>query len=237
MKKLLLWVIPLAYLLLANTTIQKMTGLSTLDAYIVYKIGFAILLLVGVILTRTTKEVGTSLNLNVGVIRYLWLFGVFACVQIGVNGFNVDSTMFTKYLVLAIAIGVIEEVVFRGILFNMLKGRSQIKIVLISASLFASIHFVNFFGGMSPWFVALQIFAAFSIGLLLGVARIKDTTIWMVVIAHTLINFSTFVSVGVGNPELNTAEILMWVIPSLAFFVMGFFSLKDLKKPQVVEGR
>jgi membrane protease YdiL (CAAX protease family) len=237
MRKILLWAIPLAYLLLANTTIQKLTGLSTLDAYIVYKIGFAILLLVGVILTRTTREVGTSLNLNIGVIRYLWLFGVFACVQIGVNGFNVDSIMFIKYLVLAIAIGVIEEVVFRGILFSMLKGRSKIKIVLISASVFASIHFVNFFGGMSPWFVALQVFAAFSIGLMLGVARIKDTTIWMVVIAHTLINFSTFVSVGLGNPELNTAEVLMWVIPSLAFFLMGVLSLKDLRKPQTAEGR
>ena len=155
MKRILLWVIPLAYLILANTTIQKITGFSTLDAYIVYKVGFAILLLVGVIFTHTTKEVGTSLNLNVGVIKYLWLFGVFAC---------------------------------------------------------------------------LQIFAAFSIGLMLGVARLKDTTIWMVVIAHTLINFSTFVSVGLGNPELNTSEVLMWVIPSLAFFLMGVFSLKDLSK-------
>jgi membrane protease YdiL (CAAX protease family) len=230
MKRILLWVIPLAYLILANTTILKITGFSTLDAYIVYKVGFAILLLVGVIFTHTTKEVGTSLNLNVGVIKYLWLFGVFACIQIGVNGFNVDSTMFIKYLILAIAIGVIEEVIFRGILFNMLKGRSQIKIVLISASAFASIHLVNLFGGMNPWFVVLQIFAAFSIGLMLGVARLKDTTIWMIVIAHTLINFSAFVSVGLGNPELNTSEVLMWVIPSLAFFLMGVFSLKDLSK-------
>jgi membrane protease YdiL (CAAX protease family) len=230
MKRILLWVIPLAYLILANTTILKITGFSALDAYIVYKVGFAILLLVGVIFTHTTKEVGTSLNLNVGVIKYLWLFGVFACIQIGVNGFNVDSTMFIKYLILAIAIGVIEEVIFRGILFNMLKGRSQIKIVLISASAFASIHLVNLFGGMNPWFVVLQIFAAFSIGLMLGVARLKDTTIWMIVIAHTLINFSAFVSVGLGNPELNTSEVIMWVIPSLAFFLMGVFSLKDLSK-------
>jgi membrane protease YdiL (CAAX protease family) len=230
MKKLLLWVIPLAYLLLANSAIREIMGLSTLDAYIVYKIGFAALLLAGVILTGNTKVVGISMQMNVGVVKYLWLFGVFACVQIGVNGFNVDSTIFIKYLVLAIAIGIIEEVVFRGILFNLLKGRTQINIVLISASVFASIHLVNFFGGMNPWFVALQIFAAFSIGLMLGVARMKDTTIWMVVIAHTLINFSTFVSVGLENQKLNTTEVLMWIIPSLAFFIMGVISLKALRE-------
>lgn len=42
-------------------------------------------------------------------------------------------------------------------------------------AVFASIHLVNFFGGMSPVFVALQLFAAFSIGLMLGVARIIAT--------------------------------------------------------------
>ena len=159
MRNFLLWAVPLGYLFMANTAISKITGLSTLDAYIVYKIGLAVLLLVGVILTRATKEVGTSLHLNVAVVKYLWLFGVFACVQIAVNGFNVDSTMFVKYLVLAIAIGVIEEVVFRGILFNFLRDRTPIKIVLISAAAFASIHLVNLSGGMSPLFVALQVFA------------------------------------------------------------------------------
>ena len=98
MRNFLLWAVPLGYLFMANTAISKITGLSTLDAYIVYKIGLAVLLLVGVILTRATKEVGTSLHLNVAVVKYLWLFGVFACVQIAVNGFNVDSTMFGKYL-------------------------------------------------------------------------------------------------------------------------------------------
>jgi len=230
MKKLLLWIIPLAYLIMANTTIQKVTGLSTLDSYIIYKVGLALLFLVGVILTHTTREVGTSLKVKIAVIKYLWLFVVFACLQIAVNGFNVDSTMFIKYLLLAIAIGIIEELVFRGILFHLLRGRTQIKIVLISASVFAAIHLLNFFGGMSPLFIGLQIFAAFSIGLMLGVARMKDNTIWMVVIAHTLINLSTFVSVGLENPKLNTTEVLMWLIPSLAFFLAGIIMLKDLNK-------
>ncbi len=233
MKKLLLWIIPLAYFILANTAIKKITGLSTLDSYIIYKVGLALLLLVGVILTHTTKEIGTSLKVKVGVIRYLWLFAVFAVVQIAVNGFNVDSTMFIKYLILAIAIGIIEELLFRGILFHLLKRRTKIKIVLVSASVFAAIHLLNFFGGMSSLFIGLQIFAAFSIGLMLGVARMKDNTIWMVVIAHTLINFSTFVSVGLGNPKSNTTEVLMWLIPSLAFFLAGIISLKGLNKVSI----
>ena len=83
---------------------------------------------------------------------------------------------------------------------------------------------------MSPLFVSIQVFAAFSIGLMLGVARIKDGTIWMVVIAHTLINFSTFVSVGLDNPKLNTTDVLMWVIPSLAFCIMGVINLRNLKE-------
>jgi len=230
MKKILLWAVPLSYLFLANTTIRTMTELSALDSYIMYKIGLALLLLTGVILTRTSKEVGISLSMNVRLIKQLWLFGLFACVQISVYGFNVNATIFTKYLVLALAIGVIEELVFRGILFNLLKNKTQIKIVLISASAFASIHLLNLLSGMSPVFVGLQIFAALSIGLMLGVVRIKDTSIWIVVIAHALINFATFVSVGLENPKLNTTEVLMWLVPSIAFFIHGIIGLKGLMK-------
>jgi len=78
--------------------------------------------------------------------------------------------------------GLVEEMLFRGILFNHLLRFSRPKItILISSILFSFIHFSVI---SLPWL--------FSIGMILGYFRFRYRTIWYGIFFHMLYNASVF---------------------------------------------
>ncbi len=75
----------------------------------------------------------------------------------------------------------IEEVVFRGILFAGFRNRfGDFTAALLSSALFAAVHYYSFIGSLS----------VFLIGMVLCLLYDRGRTLWIPIIAHSLINLS-----------------------------------------------
>lgn len=109
------------------------------------------------------------------------------------NDFSIDGASATLIIVsfLATFLGALmEETVFRGLVLGYLRSKnySDHKAVLLSALFFSLAHLVNL--KHAPLLnVMLQLVYAFYMGLLFGVLLIKVNNVWLLGLAHGLLNF------------------------------------------------
>ena len=94
-------------------------------------------------------------------------------------------------VLLGLAPGVFEEVIFRGIVIGKLRegGRGDWQVLLASSLLFAAVHLTNA-AGMDLASLLVQVGYSFVVGLLLGAIYLRSGDIVTVVLAHALIDVS-----------------------------------------------
>jgi len=121
------------------------------------------------------------------------------------------------YIIYVFSIALVEELVFRGVLLNIVfqyMRRTKLPYVfsvLISSAIFAAFHLFNLFEGASIQGVLLQMVYTFLIGCMFAVIQIKMGSVWYCVILHGLFNFGgLFTSFGFafGNPW----DIVFWIL-------------------------
>ena len=99
------------------------------------------------------------------------------------------------YILYVISIALVEELVFRGVLLNIVfryTRRSKLPYVfavLISSAIFAAFHLFNLFVVFDPIGVTLQVGYTFLIGCMFAVIQIKMGSVWYCVLFHALFNF------------------------------------------------
>lgn len=112
------------------------------------------------------------------------------------------------YALYVISIALVEELVFRGVLLNVVFSYTRrsrypyLYAVLISSAIFAAFHIFNLFEGATIQDVLMQVGYTFLIGCMFAVIQIKMGCVWYCVILHALFNFGgllTF-SIAWGNP-------------------------------------
>lgn len=121
----------------------------------------------------------------------LWLCGLI------ILGLTLFSTLeITKYfhsvkypLIFFLVTPLVEELVFRGWIFNQLK-KYNLYPVLISSVLFG-LHHLQYFNYIPTAFALFQITYTFFLGLILGKLRSKSQSIYLPLIMHVLINWVT----------------------------------------------
>lgn len=109
---------------------------------------------------------------------------------------GVEVTSFRYFgmvLALTLAVGFVEEVFFRGMMLNALRGRGLWRAALITSLLFGLTHAMNVLGGTSAFDAVAQIFYATAIGFAYAALVLKKGILWPLVIAHFLIDFSVFI--------------------------------------------
>jgi membrane protease YdiL (CAAX protease family) len=154
-----------------------------------------------------------------------------ACIQPGLS-----TMLLLAYLVTA---GLSEEWIFRGILQGYLRGRypkrSAAIVCLWSASFFGIVHLMNL-RFEHPIGVIPQVLGAFSIGLFLGILRIRGVSIWLLGLAHGLINvvgrdhcprpgipIPPATSIGFMDHVAASAIMLLVMLPLLlAFWMLSY---------------
>ncbi len=130
--------------------------------------------------------------------------------------------------ILAILIrALMEEVVFRGIIQGYLRkqhpGQSLNKIIFITAAFFALAHFTNIqYSGIQT--VLLQIIYAFYMGLFFGVLLIRVNNVWLLGIAHGIVNFfsARCEEMKGGTPEMQNNLLTKIDIGSLLGMLLMF---------------
>ncbi len=127
-----------------------------------------------------------------------------------------NAALLPLFLFKCFLIGLSEEWIFRGILFDFLYRRSRQKggtcftAVLVSSLIFGAFHLFNLLDGANAGGVLLQCGYSFLIGAMLAVVFLKTQNLWICVILHTLFDFGGFIvgDLGTGAPQDTTFWIL-----------------------------
>jgi hypothetical protein len=179
-------------------------------------------------------------NVQAVVIAFLFIgFGVYSNLPI----YQAASlALFLLFLCFVFAVGILEELVFRGLIFPVLskgfkhQSRPFVKAALLSGLLFGLVHFINLFKQPDNWQgIVSQVFFALSIGVYFSGLLLRTETIWWPILIHALVNFAF----GAGILDGSTKEVLQepanrdwtWsgIIPTALFFTFilggGLFML------------
>lgn len=127
------------------------------------------------------------LIINCGVVAgYLWLSG-------SGTPYSGDQWLITE----VITVPVIEEIVWRGIVFTLLlvtlrryqsEATGTLMTVLFTGTAFCLMHINNIFAGVSAQFVVLQVVSAVLWGVMYSYARAKTDSVFPAILLHAAMN-------------------------------------------------
>ena len=150
---------------------------------------------------------------------YVPLFAI-ALLQYG-KGFaaDLDWQAVSFAILLVVAVGFIEELLFRGFLLQALRTRGNLtRAIIISGATFGIGHIVNLLRGYSLTDQALQIVAAVLIGIALAYCVVLTGSILPGVAFHALFNLSgTLTAHSVLGDAITVGVIVIVMIPYILF--------------------
>lgn len=140
------------------------------------------------------------------------------------------------FIVECLAIGFMEETLFRGILqdtfFQIFKDKphGQIYTVLLTSAAFGVVHLFNLFAGANIGATFLQVGYSFLIGAMLSAVLIKTDNLWLCVLLHAGFDFGGNIisELGTGNFQ----DIWFWKFTAVAGLlcsahILGFLIKQD----------
>lgn len=147
--------------------------------------------------------------------HFLPLIAIF--IPAAIQGFYFKSAIYVfGNLFLYMAVGIAEEIYFRGIIPEYLKRAFSMKeVILLSAIIFGIGHIATAFTSNNGWEVFLTILNAFLFGLLAAEVALIAKNILPVILLHFFFDFETKV-VAINGTALLAAECTRGVIMFIA---------------------
>lgn len=165
------------------------------------------------------------------IVRYLFFIPLLALASCNLwNGveLSMSTTETALFVVKMLCVGFIEEILFRGFLFNALAKDNKKLAVLISSLTFGAGHLVNLFNGANFISTVLQVCYATAIGFLFTIIFMRSKSLWPCIIMHSTINsLSAFSVDGDVTFDIITSLILIVVSVGYALYIIKF--CKDKK--------
>jgi uncharacterized protein len=171
--------------------------------------------------------------------RLLWLFWLPFVPVVGnlLGSISMtDSRQVLLFFVMAILSGFVEETIFRGMILRDLLPTGIWRAALISALLFGVMHILNVLSISSPAYALLQVGYAIAIGFGYAALVIRTGTIWPLILAHSLTNFTSFIAAGgAGEPgPVTINEMVLAAVYIVLFSAYGVYLLRSQKNREVV---
>lgn len=125
------------------------------------------------------------------------------------------------YILSMICVGILEEVIFRGLLFNALKKDNVVRAVIISSLTFGIGHIVNLLNGADMFATLLQIVYATAAGFLFTVIFLCSGSLVPCIVTHCAINsFSAVAGESSALLDMITAAVLTVVATVYALWIL-----------------
>lgn len=138
----------------------------------------------------------------------------------GLNGSQIFSALSSGIAFIGIAAGFVEEMVFRGVILNLMKKRWNIyAAVLIPSVLFGLAHIIGM--DFSLLSCLLVIIAGTAVGIMFSVIAIESGSVWCGGIVHSLWNI---IICGGGlsiGESVNEYSVMTYVLGSKSFALTG----------------
>lgn len=123
---------------------------------------------------------------------------------------DLSSVDYLALLVMYSSVGFMEEVIFRGLMFDALSQKwNHITVIFFISFTFAVGHVINVFAvGMPIFETFLQIINAFVVGFLFMIVMVSSRNLKACILAHILYNFLASIS-NVGNTQIELIVITL----------------------------
>ncbi|MBR6689654.1 MAG: CPBP family intramembrane metalloprotease [Clostridia bacterium] len=157
--------------------------------------------------------------------QYLYFIPLVMLMSVNlIGGINIklSVTEVVIYMVSMVCVGFLEEIIFRGFLFQMI-AKDNIKAAIIVTSITFGIgHIINLLNGAELIPTLLQICYAITTGYLFAVILVKSKSIWPQIITHSVVN-----ALSVFNAE---NFITIYISPVILIIVPLIYALYLNKK-------
>ncbi len=140
------------------------------------------------------------------------------------NGFQMNYSAFVSvlWLVSMLFVGFLEEIIFRGLLFNAMRKDNLKTAVIVSSLTFGIGHIVNLLSGAPFLDTLLQIVYASAIGFLFTVIFLTGKSLLPCIAAHAFINMTSVFA----RPVTDMGNILFAAFQTLLSIAYGVWILK-----------
>lgn len=157
------------------------------------------------------------------ILLYAPLLVVLAILFISNEGLNLTSipNLLLMLIMQIFVVGLIEEIMFRGIMLKALESKGTTVAVLVSSVLFGVTHALQLIGGQSLEDTILQIVYAFVLGAVLALLVLHKHTLMATIVFHGIHNF-----LNLMPKTERTASLLDYVIVAILIVYMIWLFMK-----------
>lgn len=219
------------YSLLA-AELRPLLGLtSELDYYIVNKWLLTLLLLGAVVIMGLRRQAGLVAQVNCRTLPMYWPMAlILGLIWLGSEN-SPSATDAAKILVFCIAVGIGEEVMFRGLVFHWFRRLPLRYLVILSAGSFAAMHLQGLATEIHPAVILSQAYFVFALGLIFASARARDVSILLPIAVHAGFDFSAISAKGSVSQTFENVEQMVTglLFAGTIALVWGLFLLWRLK--------
>lgn len=124
------------------------------------------------------------------------------------------------FIIKCLAIGLMEEMLFRGLLQNIIgekfndKKYGALITVAVTSAIFGGIHLLNLFAGAGAGATFLQVGYSFLIGAMFSAVLIKTKNIWLCVFLHAAFDFGGLIVTDLGTGTFQ--DMYFWIFTAVA---------------------
>lgn len=138
------------------------------------------------------------------------------------------------YILSMLCVGFLEEVIFRGLLFEAIKKDSLKWAIIVSAVTFGMGHIINLINGSGADLLsnALQVVYATSAGVMFTLMYLRSGSLRIPILAHGLFNATSAFSRPYATPTAEIVSALALTIITSAYALYLAFCVKPLPKTQ-----
>lgn len=136
------------------------------------------------------------------------------------NGNQIFTTLSAGIVFMGIAAGFVEEMVFRGVILNLLKERWNIWIaVIVPSVLFGLVHVIGM--DFSLGSCLLVILAGTMVGIMFSLIEIESGSVWNNGLVHAIWNIVIIGGALSIGEEADSYSVMSYVLDSKAFAITG----------------
>jgi membrane protease YdiL (CAAX protease family) len=208
----------------ASGVIAVISGIDTIQGYWIQGIFMMSSITVPATFMWITKlkpaQIGFA-GIEKGSVKTVLYFVPLIAAKIGFLfcGINQDIHAIIALAFFTIAIGLSEEIYFRGIILSKLRTCFTIKqAAILSSVFFAVVHASQAFSGTGIIMVALTIINALIFGIIASEIVILTKSILPVIIWHTLFDFINWITLAKG-----TKEVIVIIIQSIIMLIFAYY--------------
>ena len=192
---------------------------------------FSLLLLGAVLGTGMRRQTGLIAQVNWRTLPLYWPMAlILGFIWLGSENLP-GVTDAIKILVFCVAVGIAEELMFRGLVFHWFRQLPLRGVVLVSASSFGAMHLAGLASEIHPAVILSQVYFAFAVGLVFAGARARDVSILLPIAVHAGFDF---LAISAKGSVSQTFENVEQIVTGMLFagtiaLLWGLFLLWRLK--------